>query len=288
MRSADPKKIKALAFDLDGTLLAPGAVLTELSLKVLGACLGLGLRIIIVTGRSAASADRYRREIGFTGPLVCFNGAKAALMPGGEVLWLRLLDPLAADFCVDLSRETGAYYQAYFVRGDKPFGEALMGEKDGPWPAAYREHTGIHPEFGDLKAALRAPDFEGCIKGMFLAEPELLDRIRPRLEERFGCGACVTKSSKTFLEVLPAGTSKGTGLKALMERYGLAPEELIAFGDEENDLPMLAASGFAAVPANAGPRIRAAADIVTLANSEDGPALFLSRFFGLARPPRSR
>jgi hydroxymethylpyrimidine pyrophosphatase-like HAD family hydrolase len=116
---------------------------------------------------------------------------------------------------------------------------------------------------------------------MFLAEPEALDRIRPRLEERFGDTVYITKSSPTFLEVLSAGVTKGSGLQTAMDRYGLSPEEVIAFGDEENDLPMFTVAGFAAAPANARPVVRAAADFVTGANTVDGTAGFLTGFFGL-------
>jgi Cof subfamily protein (haloacid dehalogenase superfamily) len=280
-RSADPKKIKALAFDLDGTLLAPGAVLTERTRKVLRACMDRGVRVIIATGRSAASADRYRRETGAQGPMICFNGAKVVVMPGGETLGLRLLDPQIVDFCVDLSRKTGVYYQAYFVRSPEQYGELLLGEKDGAEAGSYRDHTGIQPVFGDLKAALESADFEGCIKSMFLAEPEVLDRIRPRLEERFGGRVYITKSSPVFLEVLSAGVTKGSGLRIAMDRCGLSPEEVIVFGDEENDLPMFTVAGFAAAPANAAYAVRASADFVTGANTEDGAAVFLTGFFGL-------
>jgi Cof subfamily protein (haloacid dehalogenase superfamily) len=240
-----------------------------------------GVRIIIATGRSAASADRYRREISAGGPMICFNGAKVVSMPGREILGLRLLDPQTAGFCADLSRKMDVYYQAYFVRSREPEGELLMGEKDRAEAWGYRKHTGIQPVFGDLKAALESADFEGCIKSMFLAEPEVLDRIRPRLEERFGDTVYITRSSPTFLEVLSAGVSKGSGLQIVMDHYGLSPENVIAFGDEENDLPMFAAAGFAAAPANAGAAVRASADIVTGANTEDGAAVFLSGFFGL-------
>ncbi|MDR2740907.1 MAG: Cof-type HAD-IIB family hydrolase [Treponema sp.] len=280
-RSADPEKIKALAFDLDGTLLAPGAVLTERTRKVLRGCMDRGVRIIIATGRSVASADRYRREIDAQGPMICFNGAKVVVMPGGEILGFRPLDPQTVGFCVDLARKMDVYYQVYFARSREQYGELLMGEKDRAEAWGYRDHTGICPVFGDLKAALGAADFEGCIKSMFLAEPEVLDRIRPRLEERFGDRVYITKSSPAFLEVLAAGVTKGSGLRIAMDRYGFSPEEVIAFGDEENDLPMFTVAGFAVVPANAASAIRASADFVTGANTEDGAAAFLTGFFGL-------
>jgi hydroxymethylpyrimidine pyrophosphatase-like HAD family hydrolase len=61
-----------------------------------------------------------------------------------------------------------------------------------------------------------------------------------------------------------------------MDRYGFSPEEVIAFGDEENDLPLFTTAGFAVAPANARDAVRAAADFVTGPNTEDGVAAFLA------------
>ncbi|MDR0377377.1 MAG: HAD-IIB family hydrolase, partial [Spirochaetaceae bacterium] len=244
-------------------------------------CMERGITTVIATGRSAASADQYRRELGAPGPMVCFNGAKVVVMPERESLGLRLLDPHVVDFCVDLSRKMGVYYQTYLVRSREPEGELLMGETDCGEAVGYWNHTGIQPVFGDLKAVLGAADFEGCIKSMFLAEPDVLDRIRPRLEERFGARVYLTKSAPDFLEVLAAGVTKGSGLQIVMDYYGFSPDEVVSFGDEENDLPLFSVAGFAVAPANAKAAVRSAADFVTGANAEDGVAAFLAGFFGL-------
>jgi hydroxymethylpyrimidine pyrophosphatase-like HAD family hydrolase len=64
-----------------------------------------------------------------------------------------------------------------------------------------------------------------------------------------------------------------------MEKRGLKPEELIALGDEENDLPMFSVAGFSVAPANAKEKVRQAADLVTGPNTEDGIAAFLEETF---------
>jgi len=76
-----------------------------------------------------------------------------------------------------------------------------------------------------------------------------------------------------------AGVSKGTGLKTVMECRGLKPEEVIAFGDEENDIPMFSVAGFSAAPSNARENVRQAADFVFGSNAEEGLAAFLDDLF---------
>jgi hydroxymethylpyrimidine pyrophosphatase-like HAD family hydrolase len=73
--------------------------------------------------------------------------------------------------------------------------------------------------------------------------------------------------------------SKGQGLRFALERRGLKPDEVMAFGDEENDIPMFEAVRFSAAPANAKDTVKTRADLVIGPNTEDGVAAFLEEFF---------
>jgi len=105
------------------------------------------------------------------------------------------------------------------------------------------------------------------------------DEVRLRIKNRFGGQVNVLRSFPTFLEILNAGVNKGSGLEIAMRHRGLKPEEVIVFGDEENDLSMFPAAGYACAPANAGEKIRSAADFVYASNAEEGLAEFLENTF---------
>jgi hypothetical protein len=152
-------------------------------------------------------------------------------------------------------------------------------EKTGPAMEMYQKHTGLTPVVKDLKSITTMPDVKGCIKGMFIADPSLHDEIRARMKDRFGDQISVIRSFPTFLEVINAGVSKGEGLKIAMLHRGLKPEEVIAFGDEENDLPMFPVVGFSGAPANARDKIREAADFVYGSNADEGLAVWLEEMF---------
>ena len=279
--SADPKEIKALVLDLDGTILAPGVKLNERTIRAVKACLQRGLKVIINTGRTIDGAEPYRAALGVEGPMVYCNGAIVMDMPEGRVLSMTLLDLEVAAFCVDLSRETGAYYQVFFPGKINKKRTALMAEREGAEREMYFNHAGIRAELGNLKEALSQPGLEGCIKGMFLAEPDVLDALRLKIDKRFGKSIYIAQTLRTFLEIMDSRVSKGQGLKLVMEHYSLKREEILAFGDEENDLPMFAVAGFSAAPFNAKDNVKAAADVVIASNAEDGVAAFLEEFFGL-------
>jgi Cof subfamily protein (haloacid dehalogenase superfamily) len=275
----NPETIKALALDLDGTTLLSGAVMGERTIRTLRRCLAQGLRVIFCTGRSVQSAERYRALIDARGPLVCFNGAVTADMPGGAIIRTVFLAKEIVEFCAALAREQELYYQVYFVRKGDPFREVLIAERDVPEADLYRGHTLTQAVFGDLRAALKDPQYSGCVKSMFITDPERIDGIRPRIIERFGGDVYVTKSSPLFLEALAPGVSKGSALALVMERLGLRPEEVIAFGDEENDLPLFSAALHSAAPANAKPEVRAAAEFGIGSCDDEGVAAFLEECF---------
>ena len=278
-----PKSIKALAMDLDGTILAPGAVLSERTQSAIKKCIERGLKIIIATGRSMESAERYRLPLNAAGPMVYFNGAVVAEMPAGEIIKTTLLDTKAVEICVDLSREMDIHFQVYFLDGKN--GEArkitLLAEKDGEERGMYHKHTGILTELGDLKENLKSRGNKTCIKAMYLAEPDVQAKLRPRLDERLGGIVYVAQTLHNFLEIMDKEASKGSGLEFIMERLSLKKEEVIAFGDEENDLPMLKAAGFSVVPSNAKALLKESADLVIGSNAEDSVAAFLEQFFEL-------
>ncbi|MDR0475185.1 MAG: Cof-type HAD-IIB family hydrolase [Treponema sp.] len=288
--SIDPANIKGLAFDLDGTILNTGAVLAERTRLAIRACAAMGIQIIIATGRSIESVEPYRAALGVSGPMVYFNGAVVAensglaAKPGlAKIHKTFLLSAEAAEFCIDISRSMGIYLQIYFPPGPGESEWMLMSETDGLQRDNYTRHTGIESRLGDLKAALKDRQGQGCVKGMFLAEPAILSRLRPRLEEHFGQSVYLARTSTSFLEILNIDASKGNGLAFALEKRGIKKEQAIAFGDEENDLPMFKAAAYFVAPGNAIDAVKAAANHISLPNTEDGIAVFLEEFFHIGK-----
>jgi len=283
----EPDKIKALAIDLDGTTLLPQGILGKRTRDCLRKLISRGMQIIISTGRAIESAEKYRSAIGAAGPMVFFNGAEVADVPSGKILHTNCISMDIVDFGTDIARELGIHYQVYLPSGISPetgkedskqLWETLLIEKYGPEAEFYYNHTGITAVIKDLKKVAALP-VNGCIKGMFIADPSLHDEVRKRMYERFGGNVNVMRSYPTFLEIINAGVSKGEGLRIAMQHRGLKPEEVIAFGDEENDLPMFTVAGFSAAPENAREKIREEADFIYGPNTEEGLAVYLESAF---------
>jgi len=283
----DPLTIKAVAFDLDGTLLRPDKTVSERSLRVLRSCLKKGIHLIITTGRALASGEKYRELIGMGGPHVYYNGAEVADVSAGKIIYTKFVDPQPILYCVRLARQMGLYYQVFFPAGTvnvpcrdgQNSGEILMAERVTTEAEMYVKSTNIEVTAGDLEEQLaKVP---AVIKGMFITSEEDHIKLRSLLRDRYGDSIYIAQSSPIFLEVLASGVSKGAGLSHALEYLNLKPENTIAFGDEENDLPMFETAGFSAAPANAKEEVRNAATFQIPANTEDGIAVFLEERFNL-------
>jgi Cof subfamily protein (haloacid dehalogenase superfamily) len=284
-KKIDPSNIKALALDLDGTTLLPDTRLGERTAQCLKRLIAGGMQVILCTGRAIESSRRYYSAIGATGPMVFFNGAEVADVPDIKVINSDLLDLDVIDYGIDLARSMDVHLQIFLPPGSVPPGaqksswETLLIDRQRAEAEMYFDHTGIQPVVADLKTAITALELKGCPKAMFITEPELHDEIRRKMLDRFGSRIYIVRTYPTFLEIMNAGVSKGAGLKTVMECRGLKPEEVIAFGDEDNDIPMFDVAGFSAAPSNAREKVRQAADFVFGSNAEEGLAAFLDDLF---------
>jgi Cof subfamily protein (haloacid dehalogenase superfamily) len=276
--------IRAIACDLDGTLLMPDKTLGGRTLKTLGACMERGIKVILATGRGVESVEPYRKTIGAPGPQVYYNGAEVFDMPAGKIIHAQLLAAAPVLFCLELARKNDLYLQVYFPANSLPAGtfgvpasnkEILLTEKPGPESDYYLKNSGLQALTGDLEGALSVPGLVGLIKCMFITKEECQEGLKNSIRERFGDSVTIVRSSPTYLEILAKGVSKGVGLTRALEYLSIDPKDTIVFGDEENDLPMFAAAGYSAAPANAAAVALEAAGFHIGSNAGEGVAAFL-------------
>ena len=190
-----------------------------------------------------------RPAAGIEAPLVCYQGAAVVDPASGE--WL-LHEPIP----LALAREAIAAVE------DEGFALNCYVDDD-LYVAAITENARAYADFqsiplhevGHLLDWIERPP----TKLVVVDDPDRLDALRPRLEERFGERLFIAKSLPYFLELASPAISKGTGLAFVAEQLGFTAERTVAFGDGENDLELLEWAGFGVAVANAhdgaeGPR----------------------------------
>jgi Cof subfamily protein (haloacid dehalogenase superfamily) len=268
---------------LDGTVLGADSRLSGRTLRALRGCVSGGLRVIIATGRCMASSEKYRAAIGADGPMVYYNGAVTLDMPSRTALDKHTIGQDAISCCADIAHAENMHFQTFICGDAGGFLETPVAENPSLETRAYTKRTGLGFTYGSLYDALKEDGGFYCPKGIFIGDEPALRRVKRLVRERLGGAVDTMLSADTILEVLAAGVSKATGLRAVLDYYGLSPAEVIAFGDEENDIQMLSMAGFSASPSNARASVRDTASVVIGANTEDGVARFLEETFGFCR-----
>jgi Cof subfamily protein (haloacid dehalogenase superfamily) len=273
---------KLVATDLDGTLLNGAGEITPRTRAALEACWDAGIPVVGVTGRGPRLLDSVRAALDARGIAVLAQGGFVVDLERDEVLRT-----------VGLPREQAA---AVIERIEGVAGELIVAvegaaeqaEAHGPlrvqhgfdWP--YPEPAHLLPKHEVLPAGAVLKVF---LRSSTLGQDELLAHAKRVVDP---VDAEVTHAGLGFIEVLPPGITKATGLAIALERYGVGFGDVLVFGDMPNDLPMIhavaEAGGRAVAVANAHPTVRAATMALTGGHDADGVARYLEALLDGGRP----
>ena len=262
----DPGAVRAVAMDLDRTILGSTLEFTPALRHAVAAAADAGIRPIVATGRMFASARPYARELGVTAPVICYQGALVADPVSGEWLLHEPMDvPLAREVIVAV-RAAGFHMNVYV--DDTLYVEELNEEA-----RTYAAHARLeaHP-VGDLLAWLDRPTTKIVIVG----EPVALDGLQDALRDAFDGRLFIAKSLPYFLEVAMPGVSKGAALQFVCGRLGIDPAAVVAFGDGANDVELLRDAGLGVAVEDADAALLRVADWTVPAVAQDGVAGFLA------------
>jgi len=220
-----------------------------------------GIEVVLVSGRPTYAMDYASDRLGLNGYEIACNGALALDRRNGEVFFYRPLPTGDATLAVELAREHGLYLSYY--TGPHWYVE-MECEEMRLEQAALGSDPVIVP---DLLEAHLPPAEKVLI--FALSDPEGLQRFYEEATERLP-RTNIHYSGPASIEIVEAGASKGTALAILAERLGLGPEQVLAIGDNHNDLSMMEYAGFAVAVGNAPPEVQAAADLAAATCEEDG------------------
>jgi Cof subfamily protein (haloacid dehalogenase superfamily) len=280
--------IKLIAIDIDGTLLpSSGTAISERNRQALRLAESAGLEIVIATGRRQAYAAPLLAPLGLKPEtvLITSNGSVTRTLSGErlEHAWLPI--ETARDLCGVL-RQFGGTTVFTFDRNGK--GELVLESlvqlhsRIAAWVEANLPSIEEVRPLEDAFATGEAP-----VQGMVCGTVEEMNKVQQWLASSAYAKRIELHQTQyparnlSILDILPPGCSKGVALKKLADSRGIKREEIMAIGDNLNDLEMLECSGNPVLMANASPSLLAIGkergwDIAP-ANDDDGVAVILER-----------
>jgi Cof subfamily protein (haloacid dehalogenase superfamily) len=273
-----PWRPKLVASDLDGTLLGSGSEVSQRTRAALEVCWAAGIPVVGVTGRGPRLLDSVRDALDGRGIAVLAQGGFVVDLERDEVLrTVGLPREQAAEVIERIEEVTGDLVLAVEDAAEQGEVRTQLRVQHGfewpyPEPAHLLPRHQVLPPSAVLKVFLRSAT---------LGQDELLARARSAVDP---ADAEITHAGLGFIEVLPPGVTKATGLAVALEHYGVGLGDVLVFGDMPNDLPMITAvreaGGRSVAVANAHPAVRAAAQDRTSGHDVDGVARYLEALFG--------
>lgn len=256
-----------IAVDVDGTLLTSAHTLSPRVRRAVRAARSRGLHIALATGKLLGSVGGLVEELGLVGPQITCNGAVTVDAGGGAPLAFIALEPPERWAALAALREAAPDLGIAWYTPDAIYTDAPVGPLDAVL-AAYHEPPLHH--VAALDASLPTP-----AKFLITGSAQRLFAVREAIVPRLGTSARVIGTTPDFLEVMDPRATKGEALGAVMRLLDVPREQVLALGDGENDVDLLAAAGCGVAMGNAIPALRAHAAYVTASNDADGVALVL-------------
>ena len=265
------RRVRLLALDVDGTLLTDELHITPATREAVRQVISQGVQVVLASARGPKALYSIIAELEITGLAICYTGALTCrLYPdqhvSAEVVNEQRMSLSSARLVLSSALELGISIgwftgELWYIPG---------------WDLAlYHESmiTGVTPIVEtDLMIFNEAPHKLQAIVGETALLPRLnaLASVLP--------SDCVGQFSyETYLEIIHRGVDKATALLALGQQLDIAPSEMVAIGDMDNDVAMLHMAGLGIAMGNAPVNVQAEADWVTDTNNRDGVAVAIER-----------
>lgn len=269
---------KAILLDVDGTLLNSAKVLTDRTKEALIEAQKQGWLLILASGRSVNGLMRFARELkmdAFGGALVAFNGSKVVDMRSGEVLFEQPMSVSEGKAVLEHLKNFDVIvlidHDEYMLTNDVYRTIERNGRDFAVIEYESRSNNYLLCEKKDLAAFVDFP----LNKILTAATPAYLQAHWKEMAAPFQDRLNSMFTADFYFEFTAKGIDKAQALRKTMEKLGCRPEDMIAFGDAQNDRSMLEMAGVGVAMGNATDELKQVADVIACSNDEDGIAVYL-------------
>lgn len=261
--------IQLLALDLDGTILADLHTISARTQTVIKAAVKQGVHVVIATGREYDITHKFVKMLGLTTPTICCQGGLIYNAHTGETISCQGLSLPLTHQLIDLAR-THRLALHLCLGGVESYTEAAtVASRE-----AFAQIGATVLEVSDLKQVITLPP----IKGLIVHPAEEAGALVAKLQASLNGNMNVFRSHETLVEVTSSNVSKGHALAILAGYYGIPQSEVMAIGDQDNDIEMIAWAGLGIAMGNGSAGAKAVANYIAPPLSEEGAAWAIEHF----------
>ncbi len=252
---------KLVALDVDGTLLNDDHEITEKTRNTVMEAAKQGVEIVLCTGRGPLNSIPFMKSMGLGGYVISHNGAATVEVETHNIVHQFGMDPLQLEPFMKYCREHGVHFDvntAFEMYVDQ------VEELAGPVRSMYENYLMLPsnlPSWEELS--------DPVVKFTVFGESADIDRVYADWSQ-WTLPFNMLRSGEYFIDLMHSQASKGSALQQLAARRGYEPDEVLAIGNYFNDITMLTYAGMGIAMDNSPVEVKAAANVVTTSNNEDG------------------
>jgi Cof subfamily protein (haloacid dehalogenase superfamily) len=258
--------VRLVVSDVDGTLVRDDKSLSEGVVAAVARLRKAGVPLALISARPPSGMRWLAAQLGLDTPLAAFNGG-TILAPDGTTMSASRVPPAVAARALDMIDRPGVI--RWLFREGRWHAERL----DEVHVPRERKAANQEPLVGDFPGGYAAIDKIVAVSD----EPALLGALEQSVSATIGASATVIRSQTYYLDITAIDANKGQGITALARAAGVALEDVVAIGDQHNDVAMFARAGVSIAMGQGPEEVRRAATHVTGTNQEDGVARAIDR-----------
>lgn len=265
-------KYKMVSTDFDDTLLRDDNTISPYTRKVIEKYISAGGVFMINTGRMVSSIVKRAKELNLKGKAVGYQGAMIYDLEQEKIIYHNPLDYQTAYKVIKKFESLDLVVHVYI--DDKLYYKELTEFSEGYEKISDVKGIALNEELSEyvLKNKL------SVTKVLAHSEPDVVAKLLKETEKEFGGSVYCCRSKPYFLEVLKFDSNKGLACKFIADSLGIGMEDVLAFGDSNNDIPMLKMAGLSFAMENGLEEAKAAAKAVCESNNDDGVAKMIEKY----------
>lgn len=264
---------KLIAIDIDDTLLTSNKTISGQTKAQIQLALENGLLVVLCSGRPHKAMFKYAKQLGIYGAnqYMITNGGAIIENLNGDIIYQNTLPNIFYHYFVDFVNKNSLSYCVFDVNGNV----YTSNHNDiDPYTIsmAFENNDGLH-----IRDPEEMPSNFEITKAVINGNEEKLNRITSFIKDEFS-DYFVVRTGIGYLEIFPNNVNKGNALKRLADYLKIDLSEIIAFGDRDNDIPLLETAGLGVAMKNATVGTKAVCDYITSDNNHDGVGKALAKF----------
>lgn len=270
--------IRMIAMDMDGTLLNSKGVISPETASTLRAAQDKGILTAVCSGRYAQAVHLMLEDAGLRMPIIGMNGCMLWMPEDerGRMLAEHFMRPEATLAVFEALRRRSLLFHLFGSRLVVSSDETQFHYSKVQYGDELIRRFCIRFDHGMLAAQKAAQ--ENIYKYFVYGFRDQADREETRALMAAIPDIYVTASGRNNLEIMPAGVDKCSGCEEMARLHGIGLEQVMTFGDFDNDIPMLSRAGFGVAMGNGSEQAKACARYVTDTNDQNGVAKAVARF----------